>query len=70
MTPAIWIAAMIATTSPPGVELARGRGGGFVCFSDGEQESGFNRICFYDCAGSRAAITIGATELCPLSIRR
>jgi hypothetical protein len=39
-----------------------------TCFNSGEQISGMNKICFYNCLGSGAAITIGATELCPLSI--
>src|ERR1700730_7509306 len=33
----------------------------------GEQMSGMNKICYYDCLESAAAITIGAAELCPLS---
>lgn len=38
------------------------------CFKTGEQVSGMNKICFYSCLGSQAAITVGATQLCPLSI--
>lgn len=41
-----------------------------VCFKSGEQVSGMNKICYYNCLGSQAAITIGAVELCPLSINR
>ena len=41
-----------------------------VCFLKGEQTSGMNKICYYDCLGSAAAITISAVELCPLSITR
>ncbi|MEI8180760.1 hypothetical protein, partial [Aestuariivirga sp.] len=36
-----------------------------MCFSKGEQLSGMNKICYYDCMGSAAAITIGAAQLCP-----
>lgn len=39
-----------------------------MCFKTGEQVSGMNKICFYDCLGSAKAITIGSVELCPLSI--
>lgn len=39
-----------------------------MCFKSGEQQSGMNRICYYNCLGSTVAITIGAIELCPLSI--
>ena len=41
-----------------------------VCFKTGEQISGMNKICFYDCLGSTAAITISAVSLCPLTITR
>ena len=47
-----------------GVQLAA------ICFKTGEQVSGLNKICYYNCMGSQAAITIGAAELCPLSINR
>lgn len=39
------------------------------CPKTGEQTSGMNKICFYNCVGSMTAITIGATQLCPLSIQ-
>jgi hypothetical protein len=39
-----------------------------TCFKSGEKTSGFNKICFYDCLGSERAITIGSTQLCPLTI--
>jgi len=41
-----------------------------LCFKTGEKTSGLNKICYYDCGGSEAAITIGATQLCPLSIQQ
>ena len=41
-----------------------------ICFSEGEQTSGMNKICYYSCLGSTYAITIKSTKLCPLSIRR
>ncbi len=41
-----------------------------LCFKTGERISGLNKICFYDCLGSAAAITIKSFELCPLTIRR
>ena len=40
------------------------------CLYTGERVSGLNKICYYDCLGSAAAITIKSTELCPLSIER
>ena len=41
-----------------------------TCFGKGEQISGMNKICYYDCLGSAAAITISATSLCPLTIQQ
>jgi len=41
-----------------------------ICFNTGEQISGLNKICYYNCAGSQAAITIPSTQLCPLNIER
>jgi len=39
-----------------------------TCFYKYEQVSGMNKICYYDCLGSLTAITIGAVDLCPLTI--
>lgn len=52
----------ITPIEPRPVEMAE------LCFSSGEQESGLNKMCFYDCASGRIAITVKITELCPLSI--
>lgn len=41
-----------------------------TCFFKGEQVSGMNKICYYDCLGSTAAITISSISLCPLNIKR
>ena len=41
-----------------------------TCFKTGEQISGMNKICYYNCMGSTAAITISSVELCPLTIRQ
>ena len=41
-----------------------------TCFKTGEQISGMNKICYYNCMGSTAAITISSVALCPLSIER
>ncbi len=67
----ILLAAVISTSlAHPGVlgphenvkELAA------ICFKTGEQTGGMKKICYYDCTGSAKAITIGAVELCPLTI--
>jgi len=39
-----------------------------TCFKTGEQVSGLNKICFYNCVGSGTAITIKSYQLCPLTI--
>ena len=44
--------------------------GSETCFSTSEKVDGLNKICFYSCPSGDAAITIGATALCPLSIKR
>ena len=41
-----------------------------MCMFSYEQSSGFNKICYYDCLGSQAAITISNTSLCPQTINR
>jgi hypothetical protein len=41
-----------------------------ICLFKGEQLSGTNKICYYDCLGSIYAITIDGLQLCPLNIRR
>lgn len=45
-------------------------GSGVTCFKQREWSSGFNKNCVYSCLGSEAVQTIGATELCPLTITR
>ena len=41
-----------------------------ICLFKGEQISGTNKVCYYDCLGSIFAITIPGLQLCPLNIRR
>jgi hypothetical protein len=41
-----------------------------TCFATGEQTSGMNKICYYDCLGSSFAITVSSVALCPLTINR
>lgn len=41
-----------------------------ICLFKGEQISGTNKICYYDCLGSIYAITIDGLKLCPLNIRK
>jgi hypothetical protein len=38
-----------------------------VAFLKSSYVSGFKRICVYDRMGSQYVVTIGASELCPLS---
>ena len=39
-----------------------------TCFKSGEQASGTNKICFYNCMGSQVAVNVGLVDLCPLTI--
>lgn len=41
-----------------------------TCFKSGEETDGLNKICYYNCAGSRAAITVKSYQICPLTINR
>jgi hypothetical protein len=58
------ISAQERNISPPQQRYAA-----LTCFKTGEKLSGMNKICFYNCLGSEAAITISAVKLCPLSIQ-
>src|ERR1700676_1716438 len=40
-----------------------------LCFYKGEQISGLNKICYYDCAGSLTTINVKSFQLCPLNIQ-
>ena len=40
-----------------------------ICFASGSSVSGMNKICYYNCVGGTAAITIKSFKLCPLTIR-
>jgi hypothetical protein len=44
------------------------RGGQTVCFARGEQISGMNKICYYDCLGSAYAVTQSSVSLCALTV--
>ena len=41
-----------------------------ACFLTGEQISGMNKICYYNCIGGTRAITISSVSLCPISLNR
>ena len=43
---------------------------GLACFYKGERQSGFTKICFYDCLGSPYAMTIRSVEICPITVRQ
>lgn len=46
------------------------RGGQVTCFARGEETSGMNKVCYYDCLGSARAVTQSAVSLCPLTINQ
>ena len=39
-----------------------------TAFKTGESIQGLYKICYYNCYGSTVAITVKATDICPLSI--
>lgn len=43
---------------------------GVTCFKEREWTSGLNKNCVYSCLGSEAVQTVGAAEICPISIVR
>lgn len=62
--------ALATITAQPQAPVSRGVEVAVTCFSKGEQAAGMNKICYYDCLGSTAAITISAVALCPLTIEQ
>jgi len=66
----IVMAALLAslTGSMPQAQPPHSTQMAMMCFLEGERMSGLNKICFYNCAGSEAAITVAAYSLCPLNI--
>jgi hypothetical protein len=74
------VAALSMTPEPPAATVASPAIAGpasnhadqqlaMSCPKVGEQTSGMNKICLYNCVGSMTAVTIGAAQLCPLSIQ-
>ena len=45
-------------------------GSGQHCIKQGEYTQGMNKVCQYSCTGSGHAITVGAAQLCPLSVTK
>tara|TARA_Y100000816_G_scaffold291055_1_gene281301 strand:- start:1079 stop:1849 length:771 start_codon:yes stop_codon:yes gene_type:complete len=41
-----------------------------TCYSTGEYIEGMNKVCQYSCVGSAHAITVGAAQICPISVKR
>lgn len=41
-----------------------------TCFFDHEEDGGTNKLCFYDCGGSTAVISIKAYKVCPVTIQQ
>ena len=41
-----------------------------TCFKQGEYTQGLNKVCQYSCTGSAHAITVGAAQLCPLTVKK
>jgi hypothetical protein len=62
----------LATGSPRLAPISSRRGPDFalVCFENGQQLSVIKKICYYNCAGSAAAITVPVAYVCPISIQR
>ncbi len=50
--------------------LSRGSRSTLTCTKVREWRSGMNKNCVYNCIGSEFVQTIGAAEICPISINR
>ena len=78
----VWVLALVFLTSAPIAAQESAADAKIVhgsirlatqCIKTGEETSGMNKICYYNCPiiqGSTAAITVKAYELCPLTIDR
>lgn len=72
---AVLLASAVAEPSIPGPTPSEHGTGrpmqlALLCLLTGQQVSGQNKICYYNCVGSVAAITVKAYELCPPQIQR
>lgn len=65
-----FVAALTLGSSDYSRPVANGQQVAMLCLKTGEQISGVNRICFYSCAGSPAAITVSVAQMCPMSINQ
>jgi hypothetical protein len=63
------LATVVNCPAPQQLTTPKQRYAELVCFKTSEKISGLNKICFYNCVGSEAAITVSSAELCPLSIK-
>ena len=59
-----------ASQSRPMTPIQRQPQIAMLCFYDSQETSGMNKICYYNCLGSLAAITLGFADICPMSINR
>jgi hypothetical protein len=55
-------AAAIAAEAPPGI---RPLPVALVCTKSSQKTSGLTKICYYNCGGSEAAMTVKTYEPCP-----
>ncbi len=58
-----------APASPTALNRAVPAARGGACLKTGERVTGMSKQCLYDCAGSPKAETVGAAQLCPLTVR-
>ncbi|WP_095201273.1 hypothetical protein [Mesorhizobium carmichaelinearum] len=41
-----------------------------TCYAAGEFEDGLNKTCLYDCPTGRAAATVSAAAMCPMTMQQ
>ena len=67
----IFFSAMLLFSAPPvepSVVIQNLAASAILCTYTGQEQAGGNKICYYSCAGSAAAITVKSYEVCPVTI--
>lgn len=59
---------MMAPNRTPTSQALGGGAASGTAFLKRNYVSGFNRVCIYDRMGSEVAVTVGAVELCPITL--
>ena len=70
MTAALSLAPLAGPSRTPTVPAQKVVQATMTCLNTGEQVSGLNKLCYYDCLDALAVVAIASTELCPRALDR